>query len=205
MRIGIFGGSFDPIHYGHLILAESCREQANLDQVWFVPSNVQPHKPEGPRATDRQRCEMIELALAGHTAFILSKIELERDGTSFTVDTLREISQSNPDDELFFLMGADSLASFDQWHTPDEILELATPLIVNRPSQEDWKGNVDYSKLESLVSEERLAAFKEMAVNNPLIEISSSNIRQRVNEQMSIRFLTPRSVEKFVQTKKLYQ
>lgn len=205
MRIGIFGGSFDPIHYGHLILAESCREQASLDQVWFVPSNIQPHKPDGPRASDRQRCEMIELALAGHTAFVLSKIELEREGTSFTVDTLQQVKESNPDDELFFLMGADSLNKFDTWREPAKIVELATPLIVNRPSNQDWKGEVDYSKLEPLVSSERLAELKQLAIDNPLIEISSSAIRRRASAGQSIRYLTPRSVEKFAQTKKLYQ
>ena len=112
MRIGIFGGSFDPIHHGHLILAENCREQANLDQVWFMPCAMSPHKTDGANSTARQRIEMIDLALSGHEAFVLSKLEIDRGDVSFTVDTLSEIHQSNPDDDLFLLMGDDSLENF---------------------------------------------------------------------------------------------
>ena len=129
MRIGVFGGSFDPIHLGHLILAEQCREQAELDEVWFVPCSLGPHKTDGSHATDRQRIEMIDLALGGHLPFVLSKIEIERGGTSYTVDTLEEIRRSKPDDELFLLMGDDSMANFETWREPAKICQLATPLV----------------------------------------------------------------------------
>ena len=110
MRIGIFGGSFNPIHFGHLLLAETCREQCRLDEVWFVPAARPPHKQDLPLAPDADRVAMLQLAVGGHKPFRVSEIELQREGVSYTVDTLREIAEQQPDAELFFLMGADSLA-----------------------------------------------------------------------------------------------
>ena len=206
MRIGIFGGSFDPIHYGHLILAECCRVQAKLDQVWFVPTSVGPHKKSGLHASDRQRWEMLELALAGNTEFVLSKLELDRGGISYTVDTLTEIKNTHPDDELFFMIGSDSLDQFPTWREPEKILELATPLIVNRPkSESDTQVEVDFSKLAPMVSEARLAEFKSHVILSPLIQISSTEIRRRATENESFRYLLPRAVEKYIQVKKVYQ
>jgi nicotinate-nucleotide adenylyltransferase len=200
MRIGIFGGSFDPIHHGHLILAENCREQAKLDQVWFMPCAMSPHKTDGANSTARQRIEMIELALSGHEAFVLSKLEIERGDVSFTVDTLAEIHTSNPDEELFLLMGDDSLESFSRWKEPGRICELATPVVVNRPGS----GKVDLSVLKEYVDAERFKLFEQMAIESPQIEISSSQIREKVGQGKSIRFLTPRSVEKYIETQKLF-
>lgn len=200
MRIGIFGGSFDPIHLGHLILAEQCREQAQLDQVLFMPNAQNPLKPDGASATDRQRCEMIEFAIAGHEAFYLSKVEIERGGTSYTVDTLQEIADKQPDDELFFLMGGDSLDSFGQWHKPDQILRLASPLIVNRPGADP----IDLAKLAEFTDTDRLKTFESLLMESPMIEISSSDLRQRIGAGQSGRYQLPRSVEKFIQTQKLY-
>ncbi len=200
MRIGIFGGSFDPIHLGHLILAEQCREQASLDQVWFIPCSLGPHKIKGAHGTDRQRIEMIELALAGHEPFMASKIEIERGGVSYTVDTLTEIRQSNPDDELFLLMGDDSLESFDTWREPEQICQLATPLVVNRPGS----GNVDLSGLKKYVDETRFQTFQSAVIASPSIQISSSKIREKAAQGKSIRYLTPRPVEKYIETQKLF-
>ena len=153
MRIGIFGGSFDPIHLGHLILAERCRENAELDQVWFMPSSLAPHKQDGAHGTDRQRTEMIELAIGGHEAFQLSKIELERGGVSYTVDTLEYLHENHAEDEFFSLIGDDSLENFASWRKPKRICELAIPLVVNRPGT----GEVDLSLLKPLVSSTRSA------------------------------------------------
>ena len=200
MRIGIYGGSFDPIHHGHLILAEQCREQASLDEVWFIPSALGPHKQAGSHATDRQRTEMIDLALSGHLAFKLSKIEIERGGVSYTVDSLTQIVESNPDDDLFLLMGDDSLENFGTWREPKRICELAIPLVVNRPGS----GDVDLSVFKEYVDEDRFRIFESAAMQTPNIQISSSVIRQKVADQKSIRYLTPRSVEKYVETQKLY-
>jgi nicotinate-nucleotide adenylyltransferase len=201
MRIGIFGGSFDPIHQGHLILAEACREQVELDQVWFMPCAVQPHKNSGARATDRQRMEMIELAIAGHDGFSLSKIEIERGGTSYTVDTLKQIRESNSEDQLFLLMGDDSLESFESWREPQTICELAVPVIVNRPGS----GKVDLSVLQQFVDGQRFELFQSSTVQSPMIEISSSNIRSSVADEKSIRYQIPRSVQKYIEINALYR
>lgn len=200
MRIGIFGGSFDPIHLGHLILAERCRESAKLDQVWFMPCALSPHKQDGAHGTDRQRTEMIDLALGGHEAFVLSKLELERGGVSYTVETLHEIHQSHPDDELFLLMGDDSLESFSTWKEPRRICELACPIVVNRPGS----GNVDLSAFQEYVGGDRFSKIESLNMKSPLIDISSTEIRNRVLGDQSIRYLTPRPVEKYIETQKVY-
>ena len=200
MRVGIFGGSFDPIHQGHLILAEQCRQQAELDQVLFIPNAQSPHKQNGACASDRQRVEMVDLAIGGHPAFLRSSIEIERGGVSYTVDTLKQLADENPENELFFLMGADSLNSFDTWKDPAGILQLATPLVVPRPGQ----GEVDLKKLAPLTDEKKLATIEQLTIDSPLIEISSSNIRQQIQSGKSIRYQTSRAVEKYIETQKIY-
>ena len=200
MRIGVFGGSFDPIHQGHLILAEQCREQADLDAVWFVPCALSPHKEQGAQGTDRQRIEMIELAIAGHPAFQLARIEIDRGGISYTVDTLKAIRELHADDELFLLLGADSLDSFDTWREPSEICQLATPLVVNRPGAKQ----IDLSVFQKHVDPQRYESFCNQSIVSPLIDIQSRQIRDKVSNQQSIRYLAPRAVEKYIETQKLY-
>src|SRR5688572_21974365 len=102
MRIGVFGGTFDPVHYGHLLLAETCREQCRLEQVWFMPNAIPPHKVDRVLTPVQQRAEMLELAIAGHPPMLVSRIEAEREGVSYTVDTLEHIRTAHPDVELFF-------------------------------------------------------------------------------------------------------
>ena len=132
MRLGIFGGSFDPVHFGHLLLAECCREERRLDQVWFVPAAVPPHKRPGAVASASQRVEMLRLAIGGHEAFHVSTLEVDRGGVSYTVDTLEAVRHEQPAAELFFLMGADSLADLPTWREPARICELASPIVVGR-------------------------------------------------------------------------
>lgn len=201
MRIGIFGGTFDPIHVGHLILAEQCREQAGLDQIWFVPCARQPLKDRPITTTDRQRCEMIELAIAGCEPFHLSQLELERGGTSYTVDTLEQIHASRPNDELFLLMGDDALESFDKWKSPQRICELAIPLIANRPGFEQ----VDLRPLKQYVDDKRFKKIESYSVTSPMIEISSTELRERIKLGKTIRYLVPRAVEKYIETQGIYR
>src|SRR5258705_13340871 len=106
MRVGVFGGTFDPVHYGHLLLADCCREQLRLDQVWFLPAAVPPHKQERTLAPAVARAEMLELAIGGHEAFAVCRLEIERGGINYTADTLARIQAEDPTRELFFLMGA---------------------------------------------------------------------------------------------------
>ncbi|MEZ6094022.1 MAG: nicotinate-nucleotide adenylyltransferase [Pirellulaceae bacterium] len=200
MRIGIFGGSFDPIHYAHLILAEQCREQAELDEVWLIPSATAPHKTDGSHADEKQRLQMVEIALAGSNYLKPVDLELKRGGTSFTVDTLEQIRADQPNAELFLLMGGDSLAGFATWKDPERICELAVPLVYSRLGAE-----ADLSLLQPHVNDERLEHIKAMKIQSRLIDISSTDIRDRVAGGKSIRYLLPRGVEAFIESHRLYR
>lgn len=201
MRLGIFGGSFDPVHYGHLLLAESCREQCRLDRVWFLPAAVPPHKQGKSLAPAKARVEMLELAVAGNEHFEVSTLELERGGVSYTVETLRLIAQRQPADELFLLMGADSLHELVTWREPAEICSLSIPVVVHRASSPE----PDFAVLEKLVSPERLVKIRSHQVEMPIIDLSSTDLRQRAAQGKSLRYRTPRAVEKYIQTQGLYR
>jgi nicotinate-nucleotide adenylyltransferase len=123
MRLGIFGGAFDPIHNGHLLLADQCREQCALDEVWFVPTRTPPHKDASQLTPSRHRVEMLQLATAGMPEFVVSRIELDHDEVSWTVDTLRRLRDQRPGDELFLLIGGDSLREFPTWREPHAIAD----------------------------------------------------------------------------------
>src|SRR5947208_1906075 len=126
MRVGVFGGTFDPVHVGHLILAEQCRDRAKLDQVLFVPALVPPHKREQALTPFAQRVEMLTLAISGHAPFRVEELEKDRSGPSYTVDTLTQLGRQRPGDEWCFIIGSDSLHDLPIWHQPRRILELAT-------------------------------------------------------------------------------
>lgn len=197
-RIGIYGGTFDPVHYGHLILAESAREQAELDEVWFLPTRVPPHKQDGHVTDGNLRADLLEIALAGMREFKVDRRELRRRGASYTFETLTELHHEFPDVEFHFIMGADSFLDFPTWRKPQEILSLAHLVVSNR-------GTDSLPSLESLK-----ASFGEEAANRvkfvrmPSIDISSREIRRKVNRRGSIRFLVPRAVEQVIVERKLY-
>jgi nicotinate-nucleotide adenylyltransferase len=201
MRIGVFGGSFDPVHYGHLLLAECCREQAQLDRVWFVPAATPPHKRDIVQASGEQRLAMLRLAIAGNPALEVCDGELTRGGVSYTVDTLREIAAKNPGAELFLLLGADSLADLPTWREPEEICRLATPLVVGRPGT----AIPDYHRLAAFLPAERIDAIRSFEVLMPLIEISSTDLRQRVAAGRGLRYRTPPEVEAHIAANGLYR
>ncbi len=199
MRLGILGGTFDPVHYGHLLLAEAAREQCRLDQVWFMPAAIPPHKQGHALSPVEQRIEMLELAVAGNPAMIVSRFEADRGGVTYTVETLAAIAAEDPHRELFFLMGADSLADLPTWREPARICELAVPVVVGRAGQ-----GIDFSPLAELVPAERLELFRRHQVEMPLVELSSHDIRRRVAGGQSIRYRTPRAVEKYIESRGLY-
>ena len=200
MRIGIYGGSFDPIHFGHLLVAETCRESLHLDRVIFVPANISPLKTGTHPSSGKQRFELLELAVLSNVAFEIDRRELERGGVSFTIDTLRAITDERPGDELFLLMGSDSLAEFDRWREPTAICELALPVVVSRAGQ----GLPPWHVLAPFISESRLSQSKEHVVDMPLIEISSSDLRRRVSQGRSIRYQVPAAVEAYIEMHRLY-
>lgn len=201
MRIGIFGGTFDPIHYGHLVLAEQCREQCRLDEVWFVPAALPPHKLDATISSAKARSEMIEFAIAGNPAFRLSDIELNRSGPSYTVTTLEELAAVDPARELFLLIGADSVRDLPTWRQPKRILELATVVAVNR-----GRTNVVPEETIRVLSDQlcRDATGRVQFVQMPGIDISATDIRHRVASGLSVRYLIPRAVEMYVGENRLY-
>ena len=201
MRLGIFGGGFDPVHYGHLLLAECCLEQGRLDQVWFLPTAVAPHKPDFQHSPAEARLEMLELAIAGNPAFSVNRYEVDRGGVNYTVDTLAHFRREEPDGELFFLMGADMLHDLPHWRQPAKVCEWATLVVVCRPPVAE----LDFESLTRIASVEQIDRIRRHQVEMPQVDISSTEIRRRVAEGLSIRYQTPRAVEKYIETHGLYR
>lgn len=200
-RIGIYGGTFNPVHLGHLIIAEQCREQARLDEVWFVPAARPPHKNVSDLAAFSHRAEMLGLAIAGHSAFHVDTLEQERPGPSYTVESLETLHQRHPHDEFFLLIGSDCLPDLPQWRAPARIAELAGLLVVPRPAWPIWTD-------EQLRAAMRLTApleLRHQVVHAPLIEISSRELRRKVAQRRTVRYLVPRAVECYMEAHRLYQ
>ena len=200
MRIGLFGGTFDPPHLGHLILAERCREDAGLDEVWFLVSYRPPHKTGQPLTRFEHRCEMTTLATTGQPLFKVEPIEKELPPPSYTAETLAELRCRHPTDEFALIVGADSLADLPQWYEPRRVLEQAAVVAVPRPGVETWTAD----RLAAAVGLPR-EAVRLTVVDGPLVEVASRDLRQRVAGGKSIRFLVPRAVEEYVREKALYR
>ena len=198
MRLGIFGGTFDPVHYGHLLLAETCREHLKLDEVRFVPAATPPHKTELRITDGHARADMLRLALSGYPEFVVDRRELKRKGASFTVDTLTEFAAEFPNAELFFLVGADSLRDLLTWREPERITQLATLVACNRPGLPE----LSYEQVTAWIGTD--LAKRIVTQQIPGTDISASALRKRIHDGRNLRFLTPRAVEAFVIEHKLY-
>ena len=199
MHIGIFGGTFDPIHLGHLILAEQCRDQAGLDEVWFLPSFHPPHKSDRHLTRFEQRCDMIELAIAGHPAFRLERIEKDLPPPSYTAATVTELRRRHPDHEFSLLMGSDGLPDLPHWYEPKRIIEQVRLVVMPRPGVMLWTADRLARSLGVEVSQVRLRY-----VACPMIEIASRELRRAIADGMSVRYLLPRAVEEYIRERKLY-
>ena len=200
MKLGIFGGSFDPVHNGHLALADACKEAVGLDQIWFIPTAVQPLKPYGPSASNTDRLEMLRLATVGREDFIVSTLETDRGGTSYMVDTLTTIRRREPEAELYLLMGADTLQDFPKWHEPAKVLELATPVVVHRAEEP----HPNFGVVAPYVDYDRLEEFAKLVVAMPPIPISSSKIRKRIACGETIQGLVPIDVGCYIESGEIY-
>jgi nicotinate-nucleotide adenylyltransferase len=198
MRLGLFGGTFDPIHLGHLILAELCREACGLDRVWFVVAGEPPHKPGG-RTAVADRLEMARIAVAGHPAFEVSELEARRPGPHYSVETLEAVHRDRPGDELFFLIGGDSLADLPWWREPERIARLATVVVVNRP------GGAGAAVEAVAWPDFGPDALPMIQVAIPPIGIASHDLRRRLAERRSIRYQVPRGVEAYIEAHGLYR
>jgi nicotinate-nucleotide adenylyltransferase len=200
MRVGVFGGTFDPVHFGHLILAEQAREQGHLDEVWFVPAARPPHKSESELTRFDQRAEMLALATAGHAAFCVLDLEKERPGPSFTVDTLTELHQRTPQADLWLVVGSDTLADLGSWHEKGRLAELAGLLVMARPGH----AVPGADRVREELDLQSGSPLRMETIDAPLIDISSRDLRRRVATGLSIRYFLPRSVEVYIKEKQLY-
>lgn len=199
-RVGILGGTFDPIHAGHLIAAECVRESAGLDEVVFVPAGDPPHKESSRVTPARHRYVMTLLAVLAHPGFSVSRIEMDRAGKSFTVDTVEAMRREVGDGvDLYFILGSDSMADVPNWHQPERLLGLCHFLVAGRPG---WDRSVVERSLGSLYETHRERIHM---VDIPAIELSSSEIRARVREGRSIRYMVPEMVERYIRERGLYR
>ena len=199
--IGIFGGSFDPIHFGHLILADTCREHLQLDRVLLIPAATSPLKPRGPVASNEDRLEMCRLAVGGTPGLEVDPIELERGGVSFTLDTVMMIKQREPEGtKVVLLVGSDSLLDFHRWKEPARLLQEVQLGVVHRAGY----GPPDFSPLRNLLNLRDQQQFNPQLVPMPNVQISSTELRQRVSSGNSIRFRLPRAIEAYIASHKLY-
>lgn len=191
MKLGIFGGTFNPPHLGHLIVAESVREQLKLDRLFFVPSYSPPHKFNLQIALPSQRFEMVQLSVHNNKYFSVSDIEIKRQGKSYSIDTIHSMSLSFPRAQIYFIIGMDNLIDFPQWKLPNEIISRVELIVMNRPGYDREVKN-EFS---------RYANF----IKVPHLDISSTDIRRRVKMERSIRYLVNEEVEKYIIRKGLYK
>jgi len=193
MKTCIFGGTFDPPHIGHLLVAQTVFESENFERLIFVPANISPAKKNGNNSSPKERSRMLEIALINNPNFEISDLEIKREGVSYTVDTMKEFVDELKLDkkDLFFLMGSDTLKSFHNWKNPEEILNLCNIIVAIRPGF--TPSDIPQWVLDSV----RFA-------NIPRFEVSSTNIRRRWREGKTIRYMVTKEVWEYIDEKDLY-
>ena len=196
MRVGIYGGVFNPPHHGHLVAAQEAYSQLGLDVVLWVPVGEAPHRPIENDPGAEARLEMVEMSISGDERFRVSRIELEREGPSYTVATLRELRERGPDDELFLILGGDQAAALPEWHEPAEVMAMATIAVFERATT---SFNAIAIKLSRLAGADKLRMLQM-----PRIDISSTMVRRRAAVGKPIRYLVPDKVANFIGAQSLY-
>lgn len=185
-KIGILGGTFDPPHHGHLLIANEVLSALELDEIWFMPNQEPPHKKKSAAVTNENRLEMLRLALEGNCQFCIQPIELKRKGPSYTIETMKIILSKYPDDQFFFIIGADMVEYLPKWHEIDELVKLVQFVGVERPA---------YS---------HDTPYPIIYVDVPAMEVSSSMIRERLKTGKTVRYLLPDSVIQYIKENHLY-
>ncbi|MBQ3665524.1 MAG: nicotinate-nucleotide adenylyltransferase [Lachnospiraceae bacterium] len=197
-KIGIMGGTFDPIHIGHLIMAQSALSELQLDQIVFMPSGNPPHKSSNLISDAGVRLDMVKVAIDNNEKFVYSDFELKREGIIYTSDTLELIKKQYDHIEIYFIVGADSLLDIEKWHEPDKIFRLCKMVVVDRDNSN-----------EKIIAMKEYLSLKYHAeifyINSPLVCISSTYIRNCVAKNQSVKYLIPESVEEYISTHHLYQ
>ncbi|MCM0597776.1 nicotinate-nucleotide adenylyltransferase [Periweissella fabaria] len=186
-RVGIMGGTFNPIHNGHLIMAEQVRSQLGLDEILFIPNNIPPHIDTKTAIDGTTRAKLIELAIEDNSDFNLERIELIKGGVSYSIDTIAELKRQHPDTEYYFIIGADEVAYLPKWYRIDELITMVTFVAIKR------------------VGFTQTSEYPVIWIDTPIVEISSTDVRQRIEQQRSIRYLVPLKVADYIVKNGLYQ
>lgn len=194
MKIGLMGGTFDPVHIGHLIAAQSVCEELGLDEVWFMPSSVPPHKEQAPGASPEQRWKMVCLAVEGHPCFKSSDIELRKGGVSYSIETVTMLRSQYPEHDFFYIIGADMVQYLPKWHKINELIRLVTFVGLHRPGYE--------TGIDQLPADIRQAV---RSAHMPQMELSSTWIRQRRAAGRSVRYMVPDRVNDYIEVNRLYE
>jgi len=194
LKVGIMGGTFDPIHIGHLLAAEHAAEQAKLDEVWFIPSYQPPHKSAAPRATDQDRWNMVNLAISGHPKFRAVDWEIRKGGVSYSLETAKMLVAAYPEHEFYWLIGADMVQYLPHWHRIEELCSLVSFIGFARPGT-----RIDLGALEPVIRN------RVRLVDIPQFDISSTYIRERLRGGRSVRYLVPDSVLSYIEERRLYE
>jgi nicotinate-nucleotide adenylyltransferase len=197
MRVGVFGGSFDPPHLGHLILAELARDQLGLDQMLWVPAGDPPHKRERKLSSVEHRLAMVRLCISDNVGFGLSLVDVERAGPHYTADMLRLLADEHTETEPFLVIGGDSLRDLPTWYQPNEVIQRAKLIVMSRPNT-----SYDLASLEESIPG---LTHRTLFLDAPSIEISARDIRMRAHEKRSIRYLVSDSVCNYILLHSLYQ
>ena len=194
MRIGLFGGTFDPIHIGHLIIAETLKDAFPLDRILFIPAAVPPHKDATELTASRLRVEMVEAAISENPGFEMSDVEIQKGDVSYTIDTVRRLRATfkDPRVELFLIVGGDSLVDLVNWKEPDRLLEEVPMLVAGRPGYDIDQADARFRR-------------RITVLDTPLVDVSSTEIRRRVREGKSIRYWVPCAVESIIAREGLYR
>lgn len=215
MKIGLIGGTFNPVHLGHLRAAEETREILNLDQICFIPANIPPHKDSYEIADTKHRLNMLKIATEENDGFKVDDIELKREGQSFTINTLKELKDKNPDYEYYFILGTELFSRIDTWENYKSLFNYSNFIILNRPGYYEidisnlfplaLKNEFRYSYKENKIDVfEHKSSNKLIFINISGIKLSSTKIRSLISENKSIRYLVTEKVQKYILENKLY-
>jgi len=220
MRIGLFGGTFNPVHYGHLRAATEVYEGLDLDNIYFIPSALPPHKDISKMVSAVDRIEMTRMAISENPEFILSDVELKRSGLSFTIDTIKHFKKSlDTNAELFLIMGVDAFLEIDTWKSFELLFKMLPMIIMTRPRPDGRPHSLEWNNMTEFIQKKISSAyhfFEEDSCyrheqhypvyrfNINLLDISGTNIRNRIQQGKSIRFLTPESVENYIYERGIY-
>ncbi|MEN9202931.1 MAG: nicotinate-nucleotide adenylyltransferase [Thermostichus sp. DG_1_6_bins_120] len=196
-RIGVLGGTFNPVHYGHLIMAEQALWQFHLDQILWMPAGDPPHKPLAAGASTADRLAMVKLAIADHERFACSELEIQRQGRSYTIETLRSLRQAQPNTEWYWIIGVDALRDLPHWHQAQELAQICHWIVAPRVDAGD-AAQVLRSVAEKLPLQAEL-------LDAPTLTLSSTYLREQIQKGGSIRYLVPATVEQYIRQHQLYR